>query len=478
MTLNTRTLYWVALSYFIFNALTQYLISGVADLDQSEQLIASQALLWGYGGQPPLYTWIVHAIFSITGASLMALVLFKAFLLSLTVLAILKIGELFDFSPRQQLITVLGLALIPQIIWESQRDLTHSVMATTMAAWLLYFVIRTLHALTRQNYVFIGVFTALALLSKYTLVIFIVALLLTLAVHSTYRQRLLHPYILLSIATAGILVTPHAIWVLDNLAQATQATAKLQMSGGALQGVSATLGYLVSFLTPLWLFALLLLPWQKAHYQVRFDNHSKFLIQLFLAVTVIALLIVILTQSANFKDRWFLPLLFFTPLIVAYFAQTELNKRLKSFIGITVFLAIVVAILLPARTIVGQHQHLKYDRSVLPFQKHFAQWSITTAPDAIISDNKMIAGNLKQEFKKAIVMTPESHPVIAQHYQTLLVACRHADCLQNPQIQALLQHPIATELQTSVQYIDIAQQRPHTIYWQLITLEGSEHARP
>ncbi len=130
---------WLLASlYFALNALTQGWVSPTADLDQAQQLVLSQNWNLGYGTQPPLYTWLVNILFAITGPSLWVLLALKSLLLSLLAAGILAIGRELGFDGRRQLMALAGLALIPQVIWEAQRDLTHSLLATLVASWTLW----------------------------------------------------------------------------------------------------------------------------------------------------------------------------------------------------------------------------------------------------------------------------------------------------------------------------------------------------
>src|SRR5437868_3512212 len=44
--------------YFLLQTLFRTLVSDSAELDESEQLLWAQAWQWGYGSDPPLYTWL------------------------------------------------------------------------------------------------------------------------------------------------------------------------------------------------------------------------------------------------------------------------------------------------------------------------------------------------------------------------------------------------------------------------------------
>ena len=113
---------WLGVTlYLLLNTLLQLAVSSTADLDQAEQLLLSQQLKAGYNAQPPLYTWLVYLLFQLTGPQLLTLLVLKVCLLSLLVAGLLNIGRYLGFNQQQHLVTIAGLALIPQFLWESQR---------------------------------------------------------------------------------------------------------------------------------------------------------------------------------------------------------------------------------------------------------------------------------------------------------------------------------------------------------------------
>ncbi len=63
--------------YFAVQIISRTLLSPSTHLDESEQLVFTQQWAWGYGPQPPLYTWIQKIIFSTFGVSIFSLALFK-----------------------------------------------------------------------------------------------------------------------------------------------------------------------------------------------------------------------------------------------------------------------------------------------------------------------------------------------------------------------------------------------------------------
>lgn len=121
--------------HFGCHLLIRLAISDTLTLDEAEQVLVSQAFQWGYSGQPPLYAWLQHVLFLVLGRNLFALAFLKNGLLFLAYLFFwLSARRLWPDRRELTSLAVLSWLLIPQIVWEAQRDLSHSVMVLTMAS--------------------------------------------------------------------------------------------------------------------------------------------------------------------------------------------------------------------------------------------------------------------------------------------------------------------------------------------------------
>ena len=63
--------------YFVLHTVIRVAFSDSLELDEAEQVLFGQWLEWGYSSQPPLYTWLQKAFFSLFGTSVLALALLK-----------------------------------------------------------------------------------------------------------------------------------------------------------------------------------------------------------------------------------------------------------------------------------------------------------------------------------------------------------------------------------------------------------------
>src|SRR5262249_55550352 len=148
-------------------------IPSALELDEAEQLVLTQRLAWGYGHQGPLYTWLLALVFGLVGVSPLALALVKNGLLLAAYVLVYRSARLVTGSHDHAAIAAVSLLFVPQIAWESQRDLTHTVLAVTAAAATLFLILRLCAAPAASLYVALGGAVAVGLLAKGSYVAFV-----------------------------------------------------------------------------------------------------------------------------------------------------------------------------------------------------------------------------------------------------------------------------------------------------------------
>jgi 4-amino-4-deoxy-L-arabinose transferase-like glycosyltransferase len=399
-------------AYLLFNAIVLALVSGTADQDQAEQLLLAQVWASGYGPQPPLYTYLVKAVFLVTGPALLPLLLLKAALLSLLVLAVLRIGLRLGFRADQQLLAVGGLALLPQFVWESQRDLSHSVLATTVAAWTLLQLLRLAARPTPANHGLLGLLVAAGLLSKYNVAVFLAGLLLTALGIPTLRRALLRPALAVGVAAALVALAPHLSWALAHSTLALAGLEKAQtLQQPAWRGVLSALGAAVAFLSPYWIVALALLWPERRHLHLAAaarEPGATLLQRLPLAVMAVMLVFVLASGAGRIKDRWYQSLLFHMPVGVATLAPPLPRRRRRWLVGAGVGAAAATTVLLPARTLLAGSSG-KTSRPNMPLPALVRQLEQRHGrPDLILASGSLLAGNARVVLPDVTVLTPRA----------------------------------------------------------------------
>ena len=61
----TGKIFCLLAAYFLAHVVVRVTISDSLELDEAEQLVLGQALSWGYGTKPPLYSWLQIGFFRI-----------------------------------------------------------------------------------------------------------------------------------------------------------------------------------------------------------------------------------------------------------------------------------------------------------------------------------------------------------------------------------------------------------------------------
>lgn len=230
--------------------------------DQAEQMLWSQQLAWGYGPQPPLYTWLQWGANALLGPSVLAAALVKGVLMALNLLFwALAAREVMPASRAPA--AALGVLLLPVSLWIGVRDVTHTLLVSCAVAALWWLLLRQLRRPTAGGFAALGLGMAAALLSKYNAALAVAAMgAAALSVPQTRRALLSHGWPLAPLVTV-LLLAPHAGWVASHWGQASEETLEKMHRGGSASGHwLAEIGAGLLSLLPLLLITLL--PWALA----------------------------------------------------------------------------------------------------------------------------------------------------------------------------------------------------------------------
>ena len=393
-------LWLLATGWFALNAASQRLFSLTAETDQAAELVRSQLWQWGYGSQPPLYTWLAKLLLDLTGPALWPLLALKVAILSALVASLLQIGRLLRFSPAQHCIAVAGIALIPQFAWESQRDLTHSVLATLLASLTLLQLLRLQTRPTAGNYALAGVLSAAGMLSKYTFGVFLLAAVLAGLSLPAFRRRLLDARILIALAIFAGLLAPHLLWALGQPDLALGGLDKLQ-TGPAfpiaqLRGLGNAAWTAIAFLSPLWIVGLVLVA---NRLQPPGNSGQRLLLRLPLAIAVVLTVVILVSGATRIKDRWYQNLLFYAPVLLAVLSgPAPPPRRLRLYLQTAGLAAVTVSVALPARIPLAGPLGRTSDLNA-PVVELLEQVRRSEAPPVlVVASDSFLGGNARRVF--------------------------------------------------------------------------------
>lgn len=317
--------------YFAFEALFVSVVSQGAGLDDAELASNISFWNWGYGGsQPPLYTWIAFGVEKLFGLHFYLLQVIKFGLLASTFLAVYLGLRLLHVRSVVAGAAMLALFLLPQIGWESQRALTHSIMGTAGSAYSFAAFCFFSRKPSWLKAIILGLACAAAVLGKYNGTLFLIALFGGAAFTPEFRGTLKNRYFPVAILTACAAIAPAFIYMFFHPASVVARANKLAMGktdsffGDRLTGLADFFIAALGFVSIALIIALILAGLQTfsnakvSQLTTKDENKAEHLIYhilLFGMLLIIALIVVL--GITNIKDRWLQPLLFLAP---AYFA--------------------------------------------------------------------------------------------------------------------------------------------------------------
>jgi 4-amino-4-deoxy-L-arabinose transferase-like glycosyltransferase len=411
-----RRLFLVIAAYFLLQIVLRLLVSGSVELDEAEQVLLTQRIAWGYGSQPPLYTWLQACIFRVFGEGVLGLALLKNILLFGLYLFTFFAAREMAGEDRTATAATASLLFIPQIVWESQRDLTHSVLATAMAAATLYAAARVLRRGRVGDYFLLGLFAGLGVLGKYNYAVFLAALGIAALSLPEFRSRFRHPRILLSLLVMVLVTAGHFVWSLthssDLFRQAgtfhREMAPSLWIDYG--RGTWSLMRAVLSFLGPLvGIYLLFFLPRSPGGSPEEAPSPFRSLLgRTLVSGILICLGLVLAFRVTNFKDRWMQPILFaaavYFPFLVRHRLAGNSLRRLLTIAGVV---AILVLSLLPARIFFAS-----YLKGTNQLNAPFALLGDALRREGfeggnIAASDRWLGGNLRLRFHGNPVFVPE-----------------------------------------------------------------------
>lgn len=405
--------------YFVVNLLVRLALPDSLERDEAQQVLLAQWLAAGYDTQPPFYNWLQYTLIKVTGPSVFAISLLKNLMLFLAYLAYGLAARTVLRDRDLAIIATLALLTIPQLAFEAQRDLTHTVAVVFATALFYCGLFRTLAAPSAASYLATGIAVGIGLIAKYNFALLPAAAFVAVLLDRDWRQRLFDWRLLLTATAAAVIVAPHALWLFDHLGLATDGTMdKLaekgtglasQIAGGFASLALAILGF--SALTVIVFAAVFRGRLWKALAQ---GNRWTVLIERMMLVFVLALaLLILFAGAAHIKDRWLTPLLLVLPIYLCLKIEAaggDTGRAFGRFLPVPLAIMLLVPAILFGRVaaagLVGDYQKLNVPYA--GFARHVAQ-TAPARPAAILTDRDThLAGNLRLQFPDV--------PVLAESY--------------------------------------------------------------
>ncbi len=394
----------VLAAYFLLHIIVRLSIPNALELDEAEQMLLSQWFAFGYNSQPPFYNWAQYGVTSLLGVSLFSLSLLKCTMLFSSYVFYWLAARLTLRNGSLVVMATLGLLTVPQVVFEAQRDLTHSVATIFAGSLFLYGFFRTLKAPSAASYALVGIATGIGMISKYNFALLPAAAFVAALIDSDFRKRLFDWRLSLTVVLSVAIVLPHALWFLDHLDLALDRTLHkmtgdegyfAQVSAGLARLVVAMLGIAgLSAVIFLSLFARSLpAMWRASSRWSRISGRI-----LLIEIGAIALMI-LFAGVDNIADRWLTPLFLILPLYIcmkADSAEVDAGAPLRASLALSGVIMGAVLVVLAMRAywgpLFGDYQRLNipYDGFAAAIRK-----DIGGEPGLIVGYDPHLEGNMR-----------------------------------------------------------------------------------
>jgi 4-amino-4-deoxy-L-arabinose transferase-like glycosyltransferase len=430
----------LVIGYFGAQVAMRVAISDALELDEAEQSLWTQSFEFGYGPQPPLYTWLQMIVFEVLGPSVLGLALLKNALLSITYGSLWLAARRLMPAPLAATVALCPLLLV-QIGWNSQRDLTHSVLATTLASLSFLLVLRLVErpsALTRWGA--LGLALGLGALSKYNFVGFAAVLLAAVLALPEARAALRSPRAWVGAVVLGgaalAVFAPHGVWLLDHASAASENTLH-KLAGGPMsrgsqiiRGAGSLALATVAFLSPLWL--LLLGLFGAAWWRGRGHNdapppdfahgddaalRTAFARRLGrnYALTLIGFfaVLIVVGGASQIKQRWLQPFLVMAPALAVAAAPWLASHPRRRVLHMCCAVAALCWLTWVGGRVVTNGMRATPDEQNEPAAALAAalrsSGALPEGPFTLISSDRVLAGSLRLQFPQArAVVAPDA----------------------------------------------------------------------
>jgi 4-amino-4-deoxy-L-arabinose transferase-like glycosyltransferase len=399
-----QTLFLVLAVYFLANVAVRLIMPHGLELDEAEQVYLSQWFLPGYGAQPPLYNWLQHGALAVFGMSLATLAGLKGLMLFLSYLFYYLAARQVMADKRLAVIAALGLLTIPQVSFEAQRDLSHTVAAIFGASLFLYALVRVLSAPSLFAFLLFGAATGIGGITKYNFAILPVAAGLAVLMDRDMRRTMLSWRILPAALLALVIVAPHALWLMGNFEDASKRT--LQKLAGedasVFEAIGDGLGSLsLGVLSFLGITIVILGLVYQQHLKTILKANSRWtrLVGRTLVLSIaLIVLMVLFAGFENVRDRWLTPILLAAPLYFALkvdAAKVPIEAGLKRLWIVALIIMVIIPSALALRANMGRVKG-DYTYVNIPFgalARTVAEKS-AGANTIIVASDGQLAGNM------------------------------------------------------------------------------------
>ena len=313
-------------------------------LDTIEALAWGSNLDWGFNKHPPLSAFAVEIVYQIFGTQDWAYYFLSQIFVIIAFIAVYKFSEEIFNNKNLALLSVL---LLEGVYFYNFTAPEFNVNVAQLPFWALtvYYTWRCIKYDKAADYVFLGLFAGLGILSKYLFIYLIIGIKLVFFYFWKKGIKFSHYFIAGPITL--LIILPHLIWLTEN--NYITITYGLLRTGGVGTFIDHLIYPLIflakqiGILIPFFLMSFFLIKKIKPKINLK-DKKLVFL----LLTTIVPIFFMLLTSmimGAKIRTMWMTPFyLFFGVLFIYIFQKNIVINNLKKFFLLFTFLFLLYPI--------------------------------------------------------------------------------------------------------------------------------------
>ena len=342
-----KIFYLLCLYHLIIWTLIPYFSNKNLPLDVIEALAWGQDFELGYNKHPPLSAWIPGLLFKIFGNKDWIYYLLSQVFIVISFLFLWKLSSLFLKKKTQILLSILATEGIAFYTFDTPQ---FNVNICQMPLWIgtVYFFFKSIKDNKINDWIFLGVFSALGFLTKYIFAYLLISLFFYLIFISIKKKKINFNF-LYTLLIFFLITAPHFQWLIQN----DFTTIYYALKRGGLNEVSIYNHLLnpfkflinqITILLPFFLLIYFLIKRIKIKLPL---NNEKFTFLLFSFLLPFFLILITSTiTGSRIRTMWMIPFYSLIGIFFIFLYQNKINyKKLKNFnILLIIFLIISPAL--------------------------------------------------------------------------------------------------------------------------------------
>ena len=314
-------------------------------LDTIEALAWASNIDWGFSKHPPFSAFVISAIYFIFGSNDWAYYFLSQICVVISFYFIWQLSK--DFF-NEKIFSLISLFLLETIAFFNYTTPEFNVYVCQLPLKVLtvYFFWKSVNNNKVFNWILLGIFSALGILTHYSFIIIILSLLIFFLFFVKKNKNTIKNFFLASIIFL-IILTPHLIWVIEN--DFTTIAYALNRSGVETKHWFAhfynPLFFLLKQLGMLSIFIILFSTItsfkkkKKNNFNLKMYKKKKIFLFSISILPIIIVFFISLISGAKIRTMWMSTFYLFFSLFFLYYFKNKIDlKKINTFIYSSVFI--------------------------------------------------------------------------------------------------------------------------------------------